>query len=853
MAVKKRFLLLTMCFCIATLQGIEITQFRHDGTSWDTALQEARRKSMKVHFPPGEYHFAETINVDSGLILQFDDGVVLKSTAKPALRLYGGTTILEASGRRARLHSSVTGELHSPPDRRNCFIDLNHTKEGKSPVRLIMRNVSVTAYTGIDGALRAQNKGNIELIDISNCHFSSASKCIGIQVPVIGECRITNSVFTDADKVITLDAAIPGGAFICGNTVKNFGCSGIQIGKAGQVADGCTAHLPNAIIHDNRLLNGGRSTLKDAYTQGILVYGNNISVQGNIVRDVNRGKPVPGRDTGHQITAPDGTLLRGKTILVDGKRRRLAGAAIYLKANRAIVQGNICTNSGWRSVIEVKTGGKEYFTSVVNNIVDGKSLAVDESFAFECHSGRSLWANNIVYDVPHQAFVVRSGYENTFINNVISNAKIGFALSGTVPGQNELISGNRFINVAHPVAKDGKVLQAAAGSDVLLPPPARIEESDELPAPEARWHGRMLVQGDRIFLGVHQNGAYAWKELAGKVLPVKRYVVTGDELVYNSDQSGKEKAPSEDLADPAFPGWHVGGMQTANEKKIDPHSGCFTFDTQNTLTGGRSLKIMFPDSSGQWRLRQPVSLERGERYRATAVVRGDEPRNLHLEVFAGGRSFQVRAEDKKSWQTLTMDFQVPKKAGGAWISVWGSKTSPGKASWIDSVSIRKLREEGVPEAPTPVLADLNLAAPFTGQEGKLPESWKSSMPVSNLLLTPETDGAFSVARNSPSGNFLLWQKVKLKPGVRYRYEADWQAANSKSVILSVKPGTEDHVVRTSFRNGWNHAEIDFTAPQGNEPVLLRLWFNKLKAGEKVRIGKVLLRAEETKSEKGKTL
>ncbi len=363
----------------------------------------------------------------------------------------------------------------------------------------------------------------------------------------------------------------------------------------------------------------------------------------------------------------------------------------------------------------------------------------------------------------------------------------------------------------------------------------------------------MLVQGDRIFLGVHQNGAYAWKELAGKVLPVKRYVVTGDELVYNSDQSGKEKAPSEDLADPAFPGWHVGGMQTANEKKIDPHSGCFTFDTQNTLTGGRSLKIMFPDSSGQWRLRQPVSLEREERYRATAVVRGDEPRNLHLEVFAGGRSFQVRAEDKKSWQTLTMDFQVPKKAGGAWISVWGSKTSPGKASWIDSVSIRKLREEGVPEAPTPVFADLNLAAPFTGQEGKLPESWKSSMPVSNLLLTPETDGAFSVARNSPSGNFLLWQKVKLKPGVRYRYEADWQAANSKSVILSVKPGTEDHVVRTSFRNGWNHAEIDFTAPQGNEPVLLRLWFNKLKAGEKVRIGKVLLRAEEPKSEKGKTL
>lgn len=206
-------------------------------------------------------------------------------------------------------------------------------------------------------------------------------------------------------------------------------------------------------------------------------------------------------------------------------------------------------------------------------------------------------------------------------------------------------------------------MQAAAGSDILLPPPARIEESDELPAPEARWHGRMLVQGDRIFLGVHQNGAYAWKELAGKVLPVKRYVVTGDELVYNSDQSGKEKAPSEDLAAPAFPGWHVGGMQTANEKKIDPHSGCFTFDTQNTLTGGRSLKIMFPDSSGQWRLRQPVSLERGERYRATAVVRGDEPRNLHLEVFAGGRSFQVSCGRQKILADFNHGFSGPEKGG----------------------------------------------------------------------------------------------------------------------------------------------------------------------------------------------
>ena len=62
---------------------------------------------------------------------------------------------------------------------------------------------------------------------------------------------------------------------------------------------------------------------------------------------------------------------------------------------------------------------------MVNNVVDGKSLAIDESYAFECNSGRSLWANNIVYDVPQQAFVVRSGFENTFMNNLIVNARVG--------------------------------------------------------------------------------------------------------------------------------------------------------------------------------------------------------------------------------------------------------------------------------------------------------------------------------------------------------------------------------------------------------------------------------------------
>ena len=158
---------------------------------------------------------------------------------------------------------------------------------------------------------------------------------------------MVDCTFTNGNTGLQINAAIPKGAVVTGNILRNIGRIAILLGKSGQIAEGCTTHVPNAIVHDNQILKGGHGAgTKHSYIHGILVYGHNVSVQGNIIRDFNRGVPVPGASAGHQIVE-NGKVYRER-FRKEGKQAiRLAGAAIYLKANRAIVHSNICTNSGW--------------------------------------------------------------------------------------------------------------------------------------------------------------------------------------------------------------------------------------------------------------------------------------------------------------------------------------------------------------------------------------------------------------------------------------------------------------------------------------------------------------------------
>ena len=837
----KKFLLFILSAAALSLAAeVDITRFKKPSNTWSDAFNAAVAKERSIRIPKGKYTFAKTLTVTDDLKLLFDEGAQWHFTVSPAIVLKGGTLRMESSGAGAAVssNSKFTGFA---PEQRGAMIDLNSSGSDPKlkPASLIMRNMELRGAFCVDGSSRRIKAVKIGVIDLEDCRFIAGERGIDILCPVIESVRVVNCRFTNGNVGMQFNAAIPGGAYVCGNILRNIGRSAIMLGKGGQIAQGCTTHLPNAIVHGNQILKGGHgATTNHTYIHGILIYGHNVSVQGNIVRDFHRGVPVPGAKCGHHLIE-NGKIFRERTQTRNGKRVRLAGSAIYLKANRAVVHSNICTNSGWRSVIEIKTGGKEYYTSVVNNVVDGKALAIDESFAFECNSGRSLWANNIVYDVPHQAFVVRSGYENSFMNNLIINAKVGFALSGRTPGQNELINGNRFIDVQYPVALDGKTPRNAGGLDVHFMPPSHLDAQAELPVPSQQHAGRMIVKGSSIFYCVNNGKEFLWMELSGKAVPQKKWRVIGPELALNADQSGKDALP-DSLKSPVHPGWSC-SMRTANERPLNPADGHITFDTKNFLTGGRSLKFLFKGTTGEFSLRQPLKLAPGKRYRATARVKGEEPRNWRLEVVLPSRfSEQIRAEENQNWQTLTVDFTTPANSGNCTLVMRGSKTSEGKSMWLDSVSVRELQDASLPPPPPARVRKTvgkELIAPAFAaalKAGRMPPKWNLN-PGKNAQYKIEQGSTIAFSTKDKQSALILSSQVKLLPGKSYRFALEMQLPQGGTASPSVKwdkTGVSAKVARSSE---WQKCQVDFDLPPNVSKVSLRVWAGALSPGKFIRV------------------
>ncbi len=823
------------------LMAVDLTAFKTDDNNWSDAFEAARKVSREITLRSGKYDLQRTIEVGDGMTLFFEDGAELTTSVISLIHHTGGTLILEGRGLPGILSSSATGERGWMNPNRASIIDLNDPSADNPPT-LILRNMEFRGFNGIDGYWmkdgdRNATKNAIAALEIDNCRFFCTEKGVAANGSTIQRARIENCLFEGCDNPIHLNVPMPGGISVLNNELRDFGRCGMQLGKGGQVSDGCTTHLSNAIVKGNRLLKGGRgSKVTESYIHGILIYGNNVVVEGNIVRDVTRGEPVPGEPIGHQIVQEDGTALRGHWVERDGKRVRLAGSAIYLKANRSLVMGNICTNSGYRSVIEIKTGGKEPFVSVCNNIVDGRSLDIDESFGFECNSGRSVWMNNVVYDMPHQAFVVRSGYENTFLNNLIVNAKVGFGLSGTVPGQGEWINGNRFVNVEVPVAFDGKEARPANIPESILPGPVYLNETAELPEPSAEWNGRMLVHGKTIYLGIVDGGVSKWMEFSGKVIEPKQYVVVGPELAFNADQSGNGQSSDPALNDPAFPGWTI-TMRTATEKPLDPHDGFVTFDTENCKTGGRSMKVLFPEHGSEWRARQRIQIQPGNRYRATALVRGEEPRNFYLSVTCNGRSVQARGIETQDWQTLSVEFNATSSFCD--FIIRGAKTSPGKGAWVDSISLRKIVEEGAenqadddPLAGQVPVGDELMAMP-QAEDGKLKKGWSVAGCAHEFSTT---DGMVRL-QAAANGNLSLSTTVALEAGT-YRYELEFAEETAK-FRLSAKLADGKRLAGKAVSPLKYQCVFMLDAPG---KVQLGLWGGTLTPGESCTLKNVSLRA-----------
>lgn len=723
--------LLVASICVTSLStelpvGLNIAEQKKavQNGDWAPVIQKALKNAAEeqiIFFPKGEYKTKSPLIIEKSVTLLFERGAKLCGEAEDVIRIEsGGKIIIEGMGGQGEISNSRSMEYNQkgvPSGRKPSVINVDFVKKTSAP-SLQIKDMYIKGFVGLQGFAEA-DKGKLGDVEIIDCHFDCEEMDMGHKHSEVKSLRIEGCLLTGKARFgIHFTSPMTEGAVVKNNTIKDIGINAIQLsgGKASQIADGCVEYLSAAIVHDNRILGGGqKSKFTTSYIHGILVYGHNVSIQGNIVRDFNRGEPVPGEKTGHHLKLEDGTFFRGAWREDEkGEKVRVAGSAIYAKARQGIIANNICTNSGWRSVIEVKTGGVEPYVMICNNVVDGRSLSIEGSFGFECNSGKSVWSGNLVYDMPAEAFVVRgkghtgeSRY-NTFINNVIFNSKVGFSLPESGDrAENELIMNNRFVNVARPIStEDGKIQKS---SSTYANPPLLLTDISFLPPPSEELRGQTAVilspDGDTIMLCSKHEKGYCWKELnsgkdsKGKMILKQEFEESGENLSINHDQSsdkitlaeaGRLPNPKKDAEKlSAFPcGW---SPTVANKIEIPAF---MKYDETVHQTGKRSLCIGTGTAKANWMLTQKLKLPPGKHYRAKVKIQSAMPDKITMSIKYDNETLTVKNKKYAGWEDLCVDFAIPEKSNGEMsIILHGTDFGDKKMCWLDDVSIKELKEK----------------------------------------------------------------------------------------------------------------------------------------------------------------
>ncbi len=692
----------------ATPAGRSIREFSEKPeavTDWGPLITEAMAavgEGGALHFPgPGTYPIGQPLVVGPGVVFRFEPGVTLEGGEIPALFVLkkGKRMVFEG------LDASVTLSVKSE---KGVVFDLRDLSPETVP-DVILRRLHLIGYRGLDATNPPDvrytgEQGMLGELLIEECHVEASDLGVAHQQGTIRSLRVNNCVFSGNPRMgLFVTCPISEGVYVTGNRFLNIGYRAVQLGggKANMIDDGAVEHISAATVHNNQVLGGGhRADESVSYSVGILVYGNNVSIQGNIVRDFNRGEPVPGERIGHHFKLKDGTFHRGPWISLDGApRRRLAGAAIYAKARNGMITNNICTNSGWRAVIEVKTGGREPYFLVANNMVDGSSLAIDESFGFEPNVAKALWVNNVVYNMPHRAFKVSNRMQSAYMNNVIYDSKIGFEIAGTPHANPELIANNHFVNVEQPVVfLSDKEFTAA----VTPPFPIQVPNAAVLPSFDAAGRGRLAVVNDRdrLMVAAYDQGEALWSDLrTGAKNGAPSWKSVGPNLTLNPtldrDEPTQEEAQrwNRNAANARFPyGWQL-GITPENVTATE----AATYRAETGPSGTRTLNIGIEGAPAiNWILQQPLALRAGATYRAKAVVQRRFPESsVTLILDDGGEVGEsVKATKVGQWEELSVVFTLPERsAKSPRIRLHGSRSGEGHEVWIDSIHVEEVQPE----------------------------------------------------------------------------------------------------------------------------------------------------------------
>lgn len=689
-------------------------------SDWSPVIEEAMRTGGKggaIYFPGArEYVIQSPVYLEQSQVFQIDAAAKLVGRN---MSVSGAPSLFIIRGQGDWVFEGVGGKARMEVEGENGAVFNFREIPGDHYPNIEMRRLHLAGPRGVDGlselvAGRRYQPDNGSLGDlvVVDCHFENTDMGIGHARGTLRSLRVENCMFNGRPRMgLHITSPITNGAIVRGNQFWDMGVRGISLGGgiANMIDDGAVEHLPVVTVHDNQIIGGGdQASENTGYILGIIVYGNSISIQGNIVRDFNRGEPVPGERVGHHFLMKDGSWHRGPWVSEDGKpRRRLAGAAIYAKARHGIIANNVCTNSGWRSVIEVKTGGREPYFMVANNVVDGRSLSIEDSFGFEPNVAKAIWINNLVYNMPNMAFKVSNRMQGAFINNVIYDSRIGFQISDAVHENPELIANNHFVNVEIPVVGiTGKRLTA----HVTPPMPVRVPSVDALPAISEKDRGRLAVvsQGseDVLYMAKRKGDDYQWVPVMTDTeeaisrksesvavdtgLDHQKWTVVGDNLVVNPnlESSKSSKDSSDSLTTPDQ--WTFFANPSTVAKEYPGISGVRNVpgngETKSWFVGG-DQPVSF-----NWILQQSVKVNPAATYRVVCkAARNNAKSKLSLIVDANGSPLRsVSADRVAEWEEMEIYFTAPQDVDSVRLRLHGTRSGEGSEIVVQEVSIYRV-------------------------------------------------------------------------------------------------------------------------------------------------------------------